>query len=541
LKDDIPEINTKDSEISAVFNEMASSGYIDISLFKNLVLQGRKIGQVTYNQVESIFKKEYLTDCFAETDETTDIILAVLELNHISVVESLDSQVLNSKGKSRKPIDPFNIYYSDACKYDLLTREEEIECGKKITFNKQRMIYHLCRIPPYQGNLEDYLCDSVSKEADMRNNNSILFGRDKVGVNLREQLTECLETIKLINPILNMLYTQLIFAKNPDDKILIQKEINRRQNHKFNLMKTTHMTKGSIIRQINYLAENQTKLFDKYIEEMNLNDEEKIEQFEKYKQPIIVLQKLADEYNQFYNKFANANLRLVMNIAKRFFNRGLSPEDVIQDGNMGLINAIEKFDYLRGYKFSTFATWWIRQSITLGITNHGRTIRQPVHIKESISKIKNVIKQFKYKHHRLPTPEEIVELSGLDINNVNLSFKAMRQKPISLDQQFEDNSDDSGSFKEFLKDNRAVSPSRKIELESLHEKVESILNTFPERTRKIIKMRYGIGMDRNYMLDECGALLNLSRERIRQIEEGTIKRLRMSNHMMKWGPSEIED
>jgi RNA polymerase primary sigma factor len=227
-------------------------------------------------------------------------------------------------------------------------------------------------------------------------------------------------------------------------------------------------------------------------------------------------------YEEAKRELAAGNLRLVVSIAKKYRNRGLTFLDLIQEGNTGLMKAVDKYEYRRGYKFSTYATWWIRQAITRSIADQARTIRIPVHMIETMSKIRNASRQLVQEKGREPTVEEIARTTTLPEVEIRRALKISRH-PISLDRPVGDGED--SYFGDFIEDQGAESPVTAATQEMLKDKIHQVLGTLTYREREIVKLRYGLGDGQTYTLEEVGKMFNVTRERVRQIEAKAVRKL----------------
>jgi RNA polymerase primary sigma factor len=228
------------------------------------------------------------------------------------------------------------------------------------------------------------------------------------------------------------------------------------------------------------------------------------------------------EYEEAKRNLSSGNLRLVVSIAKKYRNRGLSFLDLIQEGNTGLMRAVDKYEYRRGFKFSTYATWWIRQAITRAIADQARTIRIPVHMIDILSKLRNIQKMLQQKYGREATTEEIAAHTDVPLEEVRRILDIGRH-PVSLDRPVGDSED--SSFGEFIQDNSSDNPVFTASNSILREKIEQLLKTLTWREREIVRLRYGLQDGYTYTLEEVGRIFKVTRERVRQIEAKAVRKL----------------
>jgi RNA polymerase primary sigma factor len=281
-----------------------------------------------------------------------------------------------------------------------------------------------------------------------------------------------------------------------------------------------------LMRQINNLKRRRGTSAQRDLVMLESELNELVEMVREYPKDFVArakeIKKRFDQWTIAKQKLSGGNLRLVVSIAKKYRNRGLSFLDLIQEGNAGLMRGVEKYEYRRGYKFSTYATWWIRQAITRAVADHARTIRIPVHMFQSISTLKAKSEQIRQETGREPTIEELSEAVGLSIEETERIMKTWKH-PVSLDTPVGESED--SSFGDFLEDSHHQAPAENAMHKMLKDKIDHVLKSLTYREREIIRLRYGLGDGYSYTLEETGRIFKVTRERIRQIESKALKKL----------------
>ncbi|MFP4473373.1 MAG: RNA polymerase sigma factor RpoD [Candidatus Omnitrophota bacterium] len=493
---------------------------------EKLVALGKKKGFLTYDEVNETLSAKI--DSSEEIDRVFDILdgknIKVIESENIDDdgenlgEESREQQVRRMRAEQSKddvysdkfiPLDdPVKMYLKQMGSIPLLTREEEINLAKRIeetedklaealyvtAYARRRALDVVKRILDEEVNAEDVITDELER-------------RERLIEDLRQILTQAKRTRIGSEKSAKLLASFKLTAGFNEDVI---EEIMEKV---YRVGKITRTLRGK----------GRRKELEPLRKERKELEKELGEPIEKIKKQLRIIKIRQSNFNKAKKLLVEANLRLVVSIAKKYINRGLSFLDLIQEGNMGLIRAVEKFEYQRGYKFSTYATWWIRQAITRSIADQARTIRIPVHMTETINKIIRVSRLFVQEYGREPTPQEISKQMRLPVAKVKEIMK-ISQMPISLQTPIGDEGDTN--FGDFIEDKRAVSPANATLHSMLKEEIEDVLESLDDRERKILELRFGIQDGTSRTLEEVGMEFNVTRERVRQIESKALKKLR---------------
>jgi len=440
--------------------------------------------------------------------------------------------------------DPVRMYLKEMGSVPLLTREEEVEISKRIEkaqIQIERIIMRFRYSAKEASSISTYLIqskdrfDKVISEKEVTNRQEFL--------NILPKLTQLLkdEDISLEKLLLDLEHTT-----KENDRAALQEEIEkcrirtqaylRRLRLKHNIIddfsevilkayerflfleKETHELAPRAQR--NKFANAKLLAAKRRLRKLELAAGRSLEDFKK---DVRMLQRWMDKSQEAKREMVESNLRLVISIAKKYTNRGLSFLDLIQEGNMGLMKAVEKFEYRRGYKFSTYATWWIRQAVTRAIADQARTIRIPVHMIETINKVLRGAKKLMMETGREPTPEELAEEVGITPDRVREIYK-IAQHPISLQAEVGDSGE--SQFGDFIEDTSVDSPAEATGYSILKDKINDVLETLTDRERKVLIRRFGLLDGKPKTLEEVGLEFNVTRERIRQIEAKALRKMR---------------
>jgi RNA polymerase primary sigma factor len=535
---------------------------------KNLIERGKKKGYLTYEEMNEELPDEAVTpsrldNLLMTLDEAGVSLIDETELSKrkteddedfeeedVEEFEDVEEEIAEEEdllieqefeSEGKRIDDPVRMYLTQMGEIPLLNRDEEISLARKI---------ELTRMAFRRRVLESDYCAASAVEILQQVHDGLLpFDRTmkmSTSENLirsvvKKRLPENLRTINKLLAINAKLFNESIDVTDKNKIKITLKQIRRNRRKIATLLEELSLRTSRIQPLMKKIQAMRNKLKQlQQVIDAGIGDEYTEEDIQAMRQEmegliqllletpkqldkrIRAVEAVFSEYEDAKKNLSSGNLRLVVSIAKKYRNRGLSFLDIIQEGNTGLMRAVDKYEYRRGYKFSTYATWWIRQAITRAIADHARTIRIPVHMIETMSKLRTVSKNLLQKLGREPTIEEIATEVGMSVSEARRVLKISKH-PISLDRPIGESED--SYFGDFIEDESADSPVKSATQEMLKDRIENILNTLTYREREIIKLRYGIGDGYTYTLEEVGRIFKVTRERVRQVEAKAIRKL----------------
>ena len=512
-----------------------------------LISTGLKQGHLYFSQVHDYLPNE------AETPEKLDHLLMSLEQlgmqletdplkeEPVPVTKRRRSEI-RLEEDSRGTEDPIRMYLTQMGEIPLLTREEEIFLAKQIEVTRRRFRRALLSC--------DFAMNFAFETLSKVHRSELPFDRT-----IKVSMTESLEKEQILGRLPHNLATVASIRErdltdfaaaqsvglDSDKGRVVLENIARRRRRSVTLLEELSLRTQRLLPCMKRLQQISARMTDLQDQIRNLQDLDSAEDersvIQKELDDLICLtmespnslaenmeflQLRYDEYEKAMQDLSGGNLRLVVSIAKKYRNRGLTFLDLIQEGNTGLMRAVDKYEYRRGYKFSTYATWWIRQAITRAIADQARTIRIPVHMIETMSRLRAAGRDLLQELGREPSVEEMAEIADVPLEEARRVLRISRQ-PISLDKPIGEGEDNS--FGEFVEDKSNDSPVSNAASEMLKDKIDSVLKTLTYREREIIKLRYGLGDGYTYTLEEVGRVFKVTRERVRQIEAKAVRKL----------------
>jgi len=522
MNDDLPEEAISPGRLDRL---LATLDEMDISLLDEADVESRQAAKAREEEDEEFETSE---------DEAVD------KEQQLKEDELLEKQLVGEE-VARRIDDPIRMYLTQMGQIPLLTRQSEIALARKI---------EIARMSFRRKMLQNDYCARNSLDLLQQVHNGMMSFDRTIKVGTAPQLTKSVikkrlpENIRTVDKLLKInqdLFKKTLNDHNKKETKAALKRIRRNKRKVATLLEELSLRTSRIqpvknklhgicgkMRQLEQTitaGPNDDITVDDINtmrQELNGLTELVMETPKQLNKRLNSLDRVFSQYENTKRTLSSANLRLVVSIAKKYRNRGLSFLDLIQEGNTGLMRAVDKYEYRRGYKFSTYATWWIRQAITRAIADHARTIRIPVHMIETMSRLRTASKVLHQKLGREPTIEEIAEEAEMSIEETRRVLKISKH-PISLDRPIGESED--SYFGDFIEDDDVDSPVASATQEMLKDRIDVVLKTLSYREREIIKLRYGIGDGYTYTLEEVGRIFKVTRERVRQVEAKAIRKL----------------
>jgi RNA polymerase primary sigma factor len=490
---------------------MALKNYDEI---KQLIDIGLEKGYLTPDEIndylpQSVYSPEEIEDIFDYLTAANIDITETIKEKTEQTEETRDWEEIE-KFSGEKTDNIIWSYLKDIGKVSLLTPEEEYEIARKIEEGEREIINLLFKLPQSITELENLQTQLKKGTVSIID---VVKNIDELNYTKKDEEKHRKKAISTINAVKHLFEKKTLLEREVQDPNCLNKKQLERKLKKVNAKLEATITGLNLTRKV---IEEIIGKVEKQIEFLDERERKSAE--ETFSQ----IHKIEKDLREVKNRLIQANLRLVINIAKKYLNRGLSFLDLVQEGNMGLMKAAEKYDYQKGYKFSTYSTWWIRQAITRSIADYARTIRVPVHVLETMNKITKVTISLFQELGREPTIEEISKKAGLPVEKVRKIMRVSGE-PISIETPI---GDDDSKLGDFIADPKSPSPLNELVKVSLKEEIDKVLATLTPREEKVIRMRLGIGEKTDYTLEEVGEVFGLTRERIRQIEAKALRKLK---------------